>query len=218
MLDLSTFYVRRVLSCMLYFFFALIIISDVSAKPKETQDFWFGSYGRVGLSADESGGEGRNRQITPYGPRLIEDNYLELDLGYHAYQGKHGRVDIVTTISAFDQFFHYNGTADAQLAIRRAYAEVQEIGGTQLWASLGSRWLRGNDIYLMNFWPLDDLNTFGLTLGHRGKQHEIWIHAGVSRLNNVSQTQYVDVPSASNFGAESVFYDIPEFEYKICIL
>jgi maltoporin len=174
-----------------------------SSKSAHTP-FWFGSYGRVGLSTDDQGGEGQKRQVTPYAPRLIEDNYLELDLGYKAYRGRHGQVDVVTTISAFDQLFHYNGSADAQLALRRMYAEVRHVGGTQVWTSLGSRWLRGNDIYLMNFWPLDDLNTLGLTLGHSGKRHEAWIHAGVSRLNHRSQTQYVDVPSANNFGAESV--------------
>jgi maltoporin len=210
MLDLLTFYVRRVLSCVLLpHSLVLLTIFNFSTNGSATsqtpaQQFWFGSYGRIGLSTDQLGGEGRNRQITPYGPRLIEDNYLELDLGYHAYQGTHGRVDVVTTIAAFDEFFHYNGTADAKLAIRRAYVDVQKIGGRKLWASLGSRWLRGNDIYLMNFWPLDDLNTLGLTLGHRGDRHEMWVHAGVSRLNHINQTQYVDVPSPSNFGAESV--------------
>ena len=179
---------------------------EISSQKQSSRSgrFWFGSYGRVGFSSDESGGEGLKRQITAYAPRLIEDNYLELDLGYKAYRGRHAKVDVVTTIAAFDPLFHYNGTADAQLALRRVYAEAREIGGTQLWASLGSRWLRGNDIYLMNFWPLDDLNTVGLTLGHRGDRHEAWIHAGVSRLNHRSQTQYVDVPASSYFGAESV--------------
>lgn len=177
------------------------------AKPttKVTADrFWFGSYGRVGFSSDERGGEGLNRQITSYAPRLIEDNYLELDFGYKAHRGGSAQVDVITTLAALNPLFHYNGTADAQLVLRRVYAEARRIAGTQIWASLGSRWLRGNDIYLMNFWPLDDLNTVGLTLGHRGTQHEAWIHAGVSRLNHRSQTQYVDVPASSYFGAESV--------------
>lgn len=174
------------------------------AQTRERDKFWFGSYGRVGIEFDEEGGRGRKRQITPYAPRLLEDNYLELDLGYHAYRGVAGKVDVITTIAAFDTLFHYNGDADVQLALRRAYAEVSELGGSDLWVSLGSRWLRGNDIYLMNFWPLDDLNTVGLTLGHRGAKHEAWIHAGVSRLNQRSQTQYVDVPAPNNFGAESV--------------
>lgn len=173
-------------------------------KPTAENRFWFGSYGRVGLSVDEEGGEGRTRQITPYAPRLLEDNYLELDVGYHAYQGTAGKVDVVTTIAAFDSLFHYSGEPTAQLALRRVYLEASELGGSPIWVSLGSRWLRGNDIYLMNFWPLDDLNTVGLTIGHRGAQHEAWLHVGVSRLNQQSQTQYVDVPAASNFGAESV--------------
>ena len=173
-------------------------------STKESNLFYFGSYGRVGLSSDLNGGEGQKRQITPYAPRLIEDNYLELDLGYRVYQGSHGDVTVLTTLAAFDEFFHYNGTADAQLAIRRAYVEVDQLAQSKWWLSLGSRWLRGNDIYLMNFWPLDDLNTMGFTAGHRGPLHELWFHVGVSRLDHRSQTQYVSVPAASNFGADSV--------------
>ena len=109
--------------------------SDPAPKPK----FFFGSYGRVGMSSNEQGGEGQRHQVTAYAPRLIEDNYLELDFGYHAYRGSHAQVDVITTVSAFDHFFHYNGQADAQLAIRRAYVEARKIGGSDLWASLGSR-------------------------------------------------------------------------------
>ncbi len=221
MQDILTFYVRRLLSRIFYFFLCLLSWNFVvqafliASSPRAFADqslntskskpkFFFGSYGRVGFSSNPQGGEGYRHQVTAYAPRLIEDNYLELDLGYHAYRGKHAQVDVITTLSAFDQFFHYNGQADAQIAIRRAYVEAKRIGGSSLWASLGSRWLRGNDIYLMNFWPLDDLNTMGLTLGHQGQQHDFWVHAGVSRLNHRSQTQYVNVPSATNFGAESV--------------
>ena len=72
--------------------------------------------------------------------------------------------------------------------------------------SLGSRWLRGNDIYLMNFWPLDDLNSMGFTLGTRGKRNEGFFHIGMNRLSNDRQEQYVAVPAASQFGAEEILF------------
>jgi hypothetical protein len=181
-----------------------------SASPSPTpsaearSDFWFGSYGRVGLSSDLQGGEGQPRQVTSYASRLIEDHYLELDFGYHAYRGALGEVDTVLTLALFDRFFHYSGQADAQLAIRRAFVEARRLWGTSLWLSIGSRWLRGNDIYLMNFWPLDDLNSMGITLGHRGTSVDAFLHVGVNRLSRREQEQYIAVPSASGFGAEEI--------------
>ena len=168
---------------------------------------WLGSYGRVGFSSNEDGGEGQRVALTPYAPRLLEDNYLELDGGYRAYQGPEATVDIVTTLALFDAFFHYDGVADASWAIRRAFVEARDLWGGPLWVSLGSRWLRGNDIYLMNMWPLDNLNTLGLTLGTRTARHEAYLHVGVNRLNSnplSPQLQRVAVPSASGFGADEV--------------
>lgn len=166
---------------------------------------WLGSYGRVGLSSDLEGGQGAARAITPYAPRLIEDNYLELDAGYHAYDGREGEVDVITTLAALDALMHYSGVSDARLALRRAFVEARDLWGTPLWLSLGSRWLRGDDIYLMNFWPLDDLNTLGLTAGARGERYDSFLHVGVSRLERSAlapQSQRALVPAASGFGAE----------------
>jgi len=184
------------------------VLGPNTARAERAQgEAWLGSYGRVGFSSDESGGEGDRVAITPYAPRLIEDNYLELDASYRAHQGPEATVDITTTLSLFDAFFHYDGVADASWAIRRAFIEARELWGGPLWLSLGSRWLRGNDIYLMNMWPLDNLNTMGLTLGARGPRYDAQLHLGVNRLNSnplSPQVQRVAVPSASGFGADQV--------------
>ena len=177
------------------------------AKGKAQGEAWFGSYGRVGFSSDLEGGAGSRVALTPYAPRLIEDNYLELDASYRAYKSSDATVDITTTLSLFDAFFHYDGVADASWAIRRAFVEASELWGGPLWVSLGSRWLRGNDIYLMNMWPLDNLNTLGVTLGARSARYEAHLHVGVNRLNQnplSPQIQRVEVPSASGFGSDEV--------------
>jgi hypothetical protein len=179
--------------------------AEAPASPKGEARAWLGSYGRVGISSDLEGGQGAARAITPYAPRLIEDNYLEIDAGYHAYQGSDATVDIVTTIAALDALMHYSGVPEARLALRRAFVEARDLWGTPLWLSLGSRWLRGDDIYLMNFWPLDDLNTLGLTAGARGARFDSFLHVGVSRLERSAlapQSQRALVPAASGFGAE----------------
>ena len=69
-------------------------------SPKEAKS-WFGSYGRVGFSSNLEGGEGQRRQITMYAPRLIEDNYLELDWGYWAHRSRLAKVKTVFTIAFF---------------------------------------------------------------------------------------------------------------------
>ncbi len=183
----------------------LVLLLWASSAFAQTP-FWIGSYGRMGLSSDPHGAAGKVLQITSYKPRILEDNYMELDVGYHAYQGKYGKVDMVTTTAFFDQIFHYDGQAKAQLALRRAFIEVNQLNGTDYFISLGNRWLRGNDIYLLNFWPLDDLNTMGLTVGKKNQSINTFLHWGVSRLEQNWQTQRIMVPSASNFGAEEVLF------------
>ena len=181
-------------------------VAQSSKKTTRANKFWFGSYGRVGFSSNLDGGEGQKRQITAYAPRLIEDNYLELDWGYWVHRSRNAQVKTVFTLAFFDQFFHYNGQNTTTTAIRRAFLEAEKLWGTSLWMSVGSRWLRGNDIYLMNFWPLDDLNSMGLTVGTRGTRHEGFLHIGFNRLANDKQQQYVAVPAASQFGAEEILF------------
>ncbi len=193
--------------------------AQAQAQAQDQTKFWIGSYGRMGLSVDPKGRSGQVLQITPYKPRLLEDNYMELDIGYHAYQGQYGKVDMVTTTAYFDQIFHYDGQAKAQLALRRAFVEVKELAGTDYFISLGTRWLRGNDIYLLNFWPLDDLNTMGLTVGKRNRSINTFLHWGLSRLDQKWQTQRVFVPSATGFGAEEILFldrqrNITAFHYE----
>lgn len=195
--------------CVGLVFIGLSFNFSAEAKERSSGEAWFGSYGRVGFSSNQSGGAGERVILTPYAPRLIEDNYLELDTSYRAYRSPEAIVDVTTTLSLFDAFFHYDGIADASWAIRRAFVEASHLWGGPLWISLGSRWLRGNDIYLMNLWPLDNLNTLGLTIGARSTRYEAHIHVGVNRLNAnplSPQFQEVSVPSASGFGADEVVF------------
>lgn len=169
--------------------------------------FTFGSYGRIGFATDTDGGAGKGRQIVAYGPRLIEDNYLELDFNYLAYQDGRRSAQVRTTIAFFDELFHYTGQVDAAIALRQMYLIYTEpedlIGATgEVW--LGSRWVRGNDIYLMNFWPMDDLNVLGMGAGLRWPWLELAGLVGVNRLENGRSVNRVPVPAASAFGAEEV--------------
>ncbi|MEZ4471236.1 MAG: carbohydrate porin [bacterium] len=144
------------------------------------------------------------RQIVAFGPRLIEDNYLELDFGYRAYDGPEGRARVRTTVAFFDELFHYTGQVDATLALRQAYVEGEGLFGSGASAWIGSRWLRGDDIFLFDFWPMDDLNLVGAGGGWRGEHLRLGVALGLNRLENGREVDRVPVPAPSTFGAQTV--------------
>ena len=68
---------------------------------------------------------------------------------------------------------------------------------------------RGDDIYLLDFWPLDNLNTVGgggaVALDWSLGRTELKLQSGVNRLLNLYQFQQVEVP-AFDFGAQDVVF------------
>ena len=172
--------------------------------------FRFGSYGRVQPSMDpESLSTGRQASIVSPRPRVDEGTYVELTLGYTPYRDESGtEVEVVTTL-ALDgaNLFHYDGNWDASLAIRNLYVEARNLwfDGFTLWA--GSRMYRGDDIYLLDFWPLDNLNTYGGGIGWHGKTRtNIDLHFGTNRLTNDYQYEVISTESAQYVGSEDIIY------------
>jgi hypothetical protein len=124
--------------------------------------FSFGSYGRMIAAGDLRGGPGRDANIVEHGSRLDEGNYVELELRRDDYWNvtKTG-TQMVATLAIESPVFHYTGNFAIQMAVRNLYLEAHNFGGTgfSIWA--GSRMYRGDDIYLLDYWPLDNLNTLG---------------------------------------------------------
>jgi len=128
-------------------------------------NFAFGSYGRVIAATDGSGRPGRDADIVAHGSRLDYNNYVELELRREDYWAPvDASTKIVATLALANSIFHYSGDFDTSIAVRNMYVETQDLGakGLNMWA--GSRMLRGDDIYLLDFWPLDNLNTVGVGL------------------------------------------------------
>lgn len=76
-----------------------------------------------------------------------------------------------------------------------------------MWA--GSRMYRGDDIYLLDWWPLDNQNTVGGGAGFRaegahGDDTTIAAHVGMQRLDNIYQYQQVPVAAPFGFGSTNV--------------
>jgi maltoporin len=106
-------------------------------------------------------------------------------------------------VAFFSPFFHFSGTVDQQVALRNLYAEATLASGFSAWA--GSRMYRGDDIYLLNFWPLDDLNTVGGGVRYAWGEHtQLAFHVGVSRLDRPSQYQVVQANNPLGFGAVGI--------------
>src|SRR5688572_5804554 len=173
---------------------------DVGSEPPPTDQktgFDFGSYGRVSVGTDLRGHEGFGTNVVSRGSRLELPSYLELNFYYNGIIGgdplKRWRVVVVPAFAA-GSLFHYTGEFTSHFTIRNAYAETQNLlgRGLRLWA--GSRMYRGDDIYLFDYWPMDNLNTVGGGFSYDIRKFTIAWHAGLNRLNDLYQHQRLDTP------------------------
>ncbi|HOX44176.1 MAG TPA: carbohydrate porin [Myxococcota bacterium] len=170
--------------------------------------FQFGSYGRVPFGSDLDGGTGRPVKVIAHPPRLLETPYAEVDLGYRHTVPSTGTSFLTqVTVALGERLFHFNGDFAADIAIRNLYLEVRDllVPGLSLWA--GSRMYRGDDIYLLDFWPLDEQNTVGGGLAYAFGETRLGLHFGVNRLSDSYQTQTVLVPGQETGTREVLFMD-----------
>lgn len=190
---------------------AIVLLWPLSAagEVSGSEGFSFGSYGRIGTGSDLRGARGRSANIVSHGSRLEELPYVELDLYYGMHGAEMARTRVVLALALFGDFFHTTGRADEDWAVRNAYVETSGVSWPALTLWAGSRMLRGDDIYLLDFWPLDNLNTVGgggaLSLGTT----TVSAHVGVTRLDNSYQFEAAKLPSAAGGAEEVVLLDRP---------
>jgi len=194
---------------------------DKQAEEKETKEkkkkneedtgFHFGSYGRVLAAGDGHGASAKPINVVSHGTRLEESTYLELDLYYKMRFANDIMVQTVTTLGFKDDLFHYSGDWTSALALRNLYVDATGIfhKGLTFWA--GSRQYRGDDIYLLDYWPLDNLNTIGggVMFRHMGMMFDL--HGGVNRLRDGYQYQVVPVPGLNNTSEDVTLLDRQRF-------
>ena len=153
--------------------------------------FRFGSYGRVIAGTDLRGGKPEKLLVGTTGPRTVEDSYLELDFSY-GFETKSGvKLRPVVTLAFDGTLFHDTGDFDAHPALRNLFLDATLAEHVTAW--VGSRMYRGDDIYLFDYWPLDNQNTLGGGLFYRNHAVEIAGHVGENRLNNSFQFQQLAV-------------------------
>jgi len=184
-------------------------------EPKSEDDEWhrgyfdFGSYGRVVAATDHQGRSPRQSNIVAFGSRFdIADNYMELELRREdSWLDFGAHTKIVATTAFTTPVFHYDGEFDARLAVRNLFIEERGLGheGLSFWA--GSRMYRGDDIYPLNWWPLDNVNTIGAGVGFDNPDTWTFVraHFGIGQPNNPFFKQTVDRALPLNqFGAAQV--------------
>ncbi|HEY4177759.1 MAG TPA: carbohydrate porin [Kofleriaceae bacterium] len=162
----------------------------------------FGSYGRIIAGDDLHGGKPEATNIVAHGPRIVEPSYLELDFSYGFETPRGMKLRPVVTLAFDGTLFHDTGEFDAHPALRNVYLDAQVTEHTSAW--VGSRMYRGDDIYLFDYWPLDDLNTVGGGLQYRADALEVSAHAGVNRLNNQFQFQEIQVANPTQGATTAV--------------
>lgn len=176
--------------------------------------FEFGSYGRVQVGSDLRGGTGRGTNVVAFGPRLVDEgSYAELELRREDRWSEKVSGRIVATLGLFPPFFHFTGKQLQAIGVRNLYAQGTYDKVT-IWA--GSRMYRGDDIYLLNWWPLDNQNTVGGGVafpvwkspaeegGRSAYETILQLHAGQQRLDNPYQFQQVPVVAPFGFGTVDV--------------
>ncbi len=155
--------------------------------------FGFGSYGRVNFGRNGEGEPIYPVNITAHGPRLEESTYVELDLYYlfKPYMGV--KTKTVATLALSDSLFHYTGEWTTSMAVRNLYLEFtqEQLKGFSFW--VGSRMYRGDDIYLLDYWPLDNLNTLGAGIWYDVKPIRAGLHVGTNRILGPYQYQEASV-------------------------
>lgn len=162
--------------------------------PPPASGFGFGSYGRMIAATDFRGRPGRSADIIAYGSRLDESNYAEIELRRDDYWEKtDSTTRLVATLAVANPIFHYNGEFNVKMAARNLYIEERDLGfkGLSVWA--GSRMYRGDDVYLLDFWPLDNLNTLGAGARYDSKDTTfVALHAGFNQPNTPFYLQQAD--------------------------
>ncbi len=168
-------------------------------------EFGLGSYGRVQVSTEAQGGQGEPADVVLYPSRLQKDPYVEVDLWWRAEAEDGAAFKAVFTPALAGELFHYDGSFDADLAVRNLYVEATGLGAAQLSAWAGSRMYRGEDVYLLDFWPLDEINTVGGGFRAAPGRWQFLVHGGLSRpVADEYQLQYLDVPEAGGVGTDEV--------------
>ena len=170
-----------------------------------------GTYGRVQPSWNLRGGSGRPVNLVSHGSRLELSPYAEVDLYYRKTVDEDAarpvRVGAVVTLGFLEDLFHFTGDFDQSFALRNLYGWARGLGNGRVDVWVGSRMYRGDDIYLFDYWPLDNLNTYGGGVGFDLDPLRLDLHVGTNRLSDDFQFQELEVTTSTPETTSVVYLD-----------
>jgi maltoporin len=190
-------------ACTLCFFFEPVLSQTTTNKS-----FSFGSYGRVGagVSPGITGNIGRSLNLNGMGSiggRMEEADYVELLSALHfkaegqndttvinvqarmaLYSGKGQLIGNVTSSSA------YGGIT---LALPELYAEALNIRGSKWSAWIGSKFFRGYDVHIADYFYFDDHSTQGLGVTWNRTTFSILFPGAVDTSSSVPPYFYLNI-------------------------
>lgn len=176
-------------------------------KPPET-GFFLGSYGRAVAATDLRKRPGRDADIVARGSRLDESSYVEIDVQRQDYWKATGATTrAVVTLGATGPLFHYNADFSVRMAVRNLFLQANNIVTKGFSAWVGSRMYRGDDSYLLDFWPLDNLNTMGGGVRYDFQSSRTFIawHAGLNQPNTAFFKQIATrTPALNQTGSATI--------------
>lgn len=187
--------------------------AEAAPKPAEPapipeSGFFLGSYGRAVSATDFRKRPGRDADIVARGSRLDESPYVEIDFQRQDYWKATGTTTrAVVTLGTSAPLFHYNADFNVRMAVRNLFLQANNIVTKGLSVWVGSRMYRGDDSYLLDFWPLDNLNTMGGGVRYElpsGRTFFAW-HAGLNQPNTGFFKQTVGrTPALNQVGVTNV--------------
>ncbi|XXT24916.1 carbohydrate porin [Sorangium sp. So ce429] len=171
--------------------------------PPAESGFFFGGVGRAVAAMDGELGPGRDADIVWRGSRLDESTFVQLDLERQDYWQSTGATTRVAVRLVVDApVLHYNNARpwNINMSLRNAFVEERDLGVKGLSVWIGSRLYRGDNSELLDFWPLDWLNTLGGGVRYDlpSKRTFVAAHAGISRPLSPYYLQSVDRAPALN--------------------
>lgn len=185
----------------------LSIALSTPGQAQATDSFVVGSYGRAQGASRLDGGAGQPVNVVAFGPRLEALPYAELDFGWQRRMDDGAQFNMLVTPAIEGLPFHYDGQWDADMALRNLYgmATLDGPADTRMSFWAGSRMYRGDDLYLLNFWPLDQLNTLGGGLEAQREGLNVRLHGGVNRVAGGDyQVQEWTLPQPGGVGGDPV--------------
>lgn len=157
--------------------------------------FFFGSNGRAVAGTNPDLSAPRDADIVRWGSRLDETTYLQMDVQRQDYWPSTGATTRgVVLLAVQGPIFHYNNDWNIRMAVRNLFVEERDLGEKGLSVWIGSRMYRGDYSDLLDFWPLDWLNTVGGGVRYElpSKLTYFAVHGGVNQPNTRFFFQAVD--------------------------